>query len=76
MRKERYKFPIDVEDDGGAWYNSEGEGIDERRIETRLAVWMCLILLRELMIKWGRITWPRFSEDVQLKKRINDKEKT
>jgi len=65
-----YKFPIDVEDDGGAWYDGdEGGCIDERKIESWLAFWMtCLMVLRKLVIGESRIFRPSFSKDCRLRK--------
>jgi hypothetical protein len=60
-RKERYRFPIDVEDDGGAWYvGDEGRGIDEQKFKNWFAVWkMCLMLLRKLAIEYPGLVFLR-----------------
>jgi hypothetical protein len=68
--RRRYRFPIEVEDDGGAWYvGDEGGGIDERKIENWPAFCMtCSMVLRKLVIGWSRMSRPSFAEDGRLKK--------
>ena len=74
-REKRYRLPIDVKDDGGAWYVSDGSGgIDEQKIENWLVFEMtCSMALRKSVIGWSRITLPRLSEEGRLKIELTNK---
>ena len=68
---ERHRFPIDVEDDGGAWYvGDEGRGSDkQKKIENWLVFWKkCSMVLRKSVKGWSRITRPGCLEDGHLKR--------